>query len=96
MKLVHFICLAHALHGVTEEVRSKFPQVDALVSRTKIFVKAPARKCILSLWLLVFHCPWNPSSQGGERGLLLQFTVAIFSGSEKHCRFNEDGGCEDN
>jgi hypothetical protein len=44
-KLVHVTRPAHALHRMTEEVRSKFPQVDALVSRTKyIFVKAPARK----------------------------------------------------
>ncbi|PNF19043.1 hypothetical protein B7P43_G11713 [Cryptotermes secundus] len=44
-KLVHVTCLAHALHRMTEEVRSEFLQVDALVSRTKkIFIKAPARK----------------------------------------------------
>jgi hypothetical protein len=43
-KLVHVTCLAHALHRVMEEKRSTFPQLDALVSRTKnIFVKAPAR-----------------------------------------------------
>lgn len=30
-KKVHDTCLAHALHRVTEEVRSKFPQVDPLV-----------------------------------------------------------------
>jgi hypothetical protein len=34
-KSVHVTFLAHALHRVTEEVRSKFPQVDALMSRTK-------------------------------------------------------------
>jgi hypothetical protein len=45
MKQVHATCLAHALHRVTEEVRSNLPQVNALISRTKkIFVKAPARK----------------------------------------------------
>jgi hypothetical protein len=44
-KFVHVTCLAHALHRVPVEVRSQFPQVDALVSRTKkIFVKAPACK----------------------------------------------------
>lgn len=37
--------VAQALHRVAEEVRSKFLQVDALVSKTKkIFVKAPAHK----------------------------------------------------
>jgi hypothetical protein len=41
-KLVHVTRLAHALHS--DGVRSKFPQVDALMSRKKIFVKAPARK----------------------------------------------------
>jgi dihydroneopterin aldolase len=36
--LIHFICLAHVLQHVAEEVRAKFPQVNKLILMTK-------RKC---------------------------------------------------
>jgi hypothetical protein len=42
----------------------------------------------------VFQSSWNPSSQGREHALMLK--VSSFSGSEKHCRFNEGRGCEVN
>ena len=42
--LIHFTCLAHAIHRVAEEVRSHFPQVNELVSSAKkVFVKVPLR-----------------------------------------------------
>jgi len=34
-KLVHITCLCHALHRVSEEVRSKFVPVDFLIANTK-------------------------------------------------------------
>ncbi|XP_036322420.1 uncharacterized protein LOC118736432 [Rhagoletis pomonella] len=44
-KMIHLTCLAHALHRVAEEVRSIFPVVDGLISKTKkVFIKAPSRK----------------------------------------------------
>lgn len=42
--MIHFTCLAHGLQRVAEEVRSKYPQVNSIISNTKkVFVKAPQR-----------------------------------------------------
>ncbi|PSN31351.1 hypothetical protein C0J52_25994 [Blattella germanica] len=44
-KMVHITCLAYGLHRVAEDVRSYFPQVDALISNVKkILVKSPSRR----------------------------------------------------
>ena len=41
---MHVTCLAHAFHRIAEEIRSKFSEVDRLISMVKkIFVKAPSR-----------------------------------------------------
>jgi len=41
-KMIHAMCLAHALHRVAEEVREYYSDVDKLiVNGKKIFVKAP-------------------------------------------------------
>jgi hypothetical protein len=45
-KFMHVTSVAHTLHRVTVYVRSKLPQVDALVLKTKIFFKAPAHKML--------------------------------------------------
>jgi hypothetical protein len=43
-KMLHVTCLAHALHGVVEQIRSDFPLVDKFISSVKkIFLKCPAR-----------------------------------------------------
>jgi hypothetical protein len=47
-KSVHDTCLAYALHRVATQVRSEFPQVGVLMSRTKIFIKTLAHKMILA------------------------------------------------
>lgn len=46
--LIHVTCLAHALHRVSEEVRSNYPLVDKLITNVKkIFLKAPSRARLL-------------------------------------------------
>jgi hypothetical protein len=45
-KFVHVTSLAHTLHRETVEVRSKLPQVIAVVLKTKIFFKVPVRKML--------------------------------------------------
>lgn len=43
-KMVHVTCLAHAMHKIAEEISSKFPEVDKLISRVKqVFLKASSR-----------------------------------------------------
>ena len=42
-KMIHVTCLAHALHGVVEEVRVIYPEVDKLTADGKIFIKCPLR-----------------------------------------------------
>jgi hypothetical protein len=43
-KLIHFICVTHALHRVCETSHVLYPNVDKLVANwKKIFVKSPAR-----------------------------------------------------
>ncbi|PSN51684.1 hypothetical protein C0J52_09598 [Blattella germanica] len=43
-KMIHVICLAHAIHRVAEEVRGNYPEVDKLISNVKkIFTKTPLR-----------------------------------------------------
>ena len=42
--MVHVTCLAHVLHRVAEMVRSKFSEVNRLISAAKsVFLKAPRR-----------------------------------------------------
>jgi hypothetical protein len=45
--LIHFICLAHVLQGVAEEVRAKFPQVSKLFSMKKSVSESPTLSVIL-------------------------------------------------
>lgn len=55
-RMVHMTCLAHALHRVAEEIRSKYPLVDQFIAAMKkIFRKCPSR-------ILFFkqHCPDIP------------------------------------
>jgi hypothetical protein len=43
-KMIHVTCLAHALHGVAEEVRGSYPDVDKLIANgKKISIKSPLR-----------------------------------------------------
>ncbi|KAE9529999.1 hypothetical protein AGLY_011461 [Aphis glycines] len=43
-KMEHVTCLAHSLHRVAEEIRKKFPEIDAFISNVKkIFLKCPSR-----------------------------------------------------
>ncbi|XP_003740992.2 uncharacterized protein LOC100904551 [Galendromus occidentalis] len=43
-KMLHLTCAAHAVHRIAEEIRSKFPDVDELISNgKKIFLKSAAR-----------------------------------------------------
>lgn len=42
-KMVHITCIAHGFHRLYEEIRSKFPLVNSLISNTKVFLKAPSR-----------------------------------------------------
>ena len=43
-KMLHVTCCAHGLHRLAEEIRSKFPSVNNLISTVKkIFSKAPSR-----------------------------------------------------
>jgi hypothetical protein len=66
------------LHRVTVKVRSKFPQVDALVIKMKtkkIFFKAPARE--MQLKYIGAWCYTAPEAQCGKSELMLPFTIAI-------------------
>jgi hypothetical protein len=38
---IHLACLVHGLQRVADEVRTKFPQVNKLISMIKMFLKAP-------------------------------------------------------
>nr|CAD7414702.1 unnamed protein product [Timema cristinae] len=43
-KLIHVTCLARAVHRVSEDIRSCFPNVNAIISTIKkVFLKAPSR-----------------------------------------------------
>lgn len=43
-QMIHFTCLAHALHRVCELIRNQYGDVDGLISSTKkVFLKAPLR-----------------------------------------------------
>ena len=45
--MLHLTCLAHALHRLSEKIRSMHPEVDGLISSVKkIFVKAGARRTV--------------------------------------------------
>ncbi len=42
--MTHLTCLAHALHNISEHIRSLFPDVDKLISCGKsVFLKTPSR-----------------------------------------------------
>lgn len=44
----HVTCFAHALHRVSETIRSEYPDIDCLISNVKkVFLKAPSRVKIL-------------------------------------------------
>jgi hypothetical protein len=44
-RMIHVTCIVHGLHRVAEEVRAKFPDVDALISNVKkIFLKCNSRQ----------------------------------------------------
>lgn len=44
-KMVHLTCFAHALHRLAEFIRSKFENVNQLISELKmVFLKSPARR----------------------------------------------------
>lgn len=46
-KMIHFTCLAHAVHRLCEEVRDNFDNINQLISNTKkIFLKSPSRVAI--------------------------------------------------
>lgn len=39
-KMLHLTCLSHSLHRVAEFIRTKFPNVNAVIAKTKaVFVK---------------------------------------------------------
>lgn len=39
-KMLHLTCFSHGLHRVAEFIRSQFPEVNKLISKTKaVFVK---------------------------------------------------------
>lgn len=43
-KIIHITCLAHGLHRLAEHIRSKFDNVNALISNMKsVFLKSPKR-----------------------------------------------------
>lgn len=47
-EMKHVTCLAHALHRVSEQIRSEYNDVDILISNVKkVFLKAPSRVNIL-------------------------------------------------
>jgi hypothetical protein len=45
--VIHFSCMAHGLQHVAEEVRSNFPDINKLISLTKIFCESPTTCAML-------------------------------------------------
>ncbi|KAI1704337.1 hypothetical protein DdX_14334 [Ditylenchus destructor] len=44
LNMIHVTCMCHALHRVSEDIRTRLPDVDDLVNNTKkVFRKAPSR-----------------------------------------------------
>jgi hypothetical protein len=43
-KIIHVMCLTHAIHRIAETVRAGYPKVDKLIANVKkVFRKAPSR-----------------------------------------------------
>lgn len=74
MKLVYVTLPSSSTVQGSRGSEIKIPQVDALVLRTKIFIKVPARKFQFKSMVPLFY---RPRTQGGEHGLMLRFTIAI-------------------
>nr|CAD7263605.1 unnamed protein product [Timema shepardi] len=56
---LHMTCLAHAVHRVAEDITSRFPNVNAIISTVKkVFLKAPSR--ILSFKACLPNTPLPP------------------------------------
>jgi hypothetical protein len=60
-KMEHVTCLAHSLHREAEEIRKKFPEIDAFISNVKmIFLKCPSQ--ILKFKEMAPGIPMPPQS----------------------------------
>lgn len=48
-KMIHVTCIAHGLHGIAEEIRNNFPEINALTSNVKIKLR------LVYFYLRVLH-----------------------------------------
>jgi hypothetical protein len=68
--LIHFICLAQEMQRVAAEVTVKFPQVNKLISMTKVFLKAPHR--VQSYKQHLLDAPLPPEPVPTRRGTWIE------------------------